>query len=113
MKITFLLGATATKVGDKKPTRFYGGETENIIDDQAESLIAQNVAGKPGSKAVKEAVAAIGDGNPRTRRQDLEAKTPGLEARLMAKGIIPQKTRKSLKELGVEANGGKDADGRD
>jgi len=115
MKITFLTGCTSTKVGDKKPTRFYGGETEDIVDAEAKYLIEQGFAGRPNDRDTKAVAAAIqADINPRTRRQDLEAETPGLRARLAIKGLgmdgLPLEGRKvgprsKTALLGTELNG--------
>lgn len=107
MKITFATGTTATKVGDKKPTRFYGGETEDIVNEQAQVALDEGIAVKAGTKEAKALAAKLLGGNPKTRRQDLDAKTPGLAARLARKAEAEGKVlsaRDRLGELG-EKNG--------
>lgn len=101
MKIVFTAGATSTKVGDKKPTKFYGGETEDIVDKEARYLLAHGFAAKPNSKEAKAFLATL-DPNPRTRRIDLDATTPGLAKKIRAKS--------RLKELAADLNDEDDGD---
>lgn len=89
MKITFLTGSTATKVGEKKPQRFYGGDTEDIVDKQAEAALAEGIALKAGTKEAKEFARTVKI-DPRTRNQRLDTKTPGLEQRLAAKRAVTE-----------------------
>lgn len=107
MKITFITGSTATKLVDgkpeKKPTRFYGGETEDIVDKEAEAALDAGIALKAGTKEAKTLSAKLlADANPKTRRQNLDAETPGLKDRMMAKV--------GMKELGKAAARGRLAD---
>lgn len=87
MKVTLLVGTTSTEVGKKKPTKFFGGETPDLVDREAQYLLDNNFAAKPGSKVAKAFLATL-DENPRTRRIDLEAKTPGLAAKLREKSRL-------------------------
>lgn len=55
MKIVFILGATAEKVGENKPTRFKGGEKADIKPDQAKKLLKIGAAARVGSEEAREA----------------------------------------------------------
>jgi len=121
MKITFLTGSTATKVGEKKPQRFYGGDTEDIVDKQAEYLMGEGVALKAGTKEAKEFARTVKI-DPRTRNQKLGQKTPGLEQKLAAKRALAEALEGAGKKagrskadlLGEGLNGPKKpADGKD
>lgn len=71
MRITFFVGATATKLIKGKPdtnaTKFYGGETEDIVDKEAKILVPE-FAAKADSKEAKEFL-KVHSVDPRTRRQ--------------------------------------------
>lgn len=108
MKITFTAGATSTKVGDKKPTKFYGGETEDIVDSEARYLLDNGFAARPGSKKAKAFLSTMEE-NPRTRRIDLEARTAAAD-RALAKKRRGDRSRLDL--IGEELNeSNRDPDG--
>jgi len=115
-KITFVMGSTAREVGKKKDTRVYGGETLDIVPDQADAALREEIAVKPGSKEAK-AFLAANKVNPRTRRQNLEAKSPGLDLKLAGKRALADfvSGRRSKSDLlGEKLNGPKTkADGVD
>lgn len=123
MNIVLFVGTTSTEVGKKEPTKFFGGETADIVEKEAESLLAQQFAAIPGSKEAQEFLAKHKP-NPRTRRIRLDAETPGLAARVevkkamkdaadkvkadaqaKAKEAAPRRRQRSLDDLGAGLNG--------
>lgn len=105
MKITFMIGATATKLikgkADKKPTRFFGGETEDIVDKEAKQLVPE-FAAKADSEEAREFLKGHTP-NPRTRRQKLDATTPGLAEKLAAKRAVARMMTEGVKQGATRA----------
>jgi len=98
MQIVLFVGTTSTEVGSKEPTKFYGGETANIVEKEAESLISQGFAAKANSKEAKDFLSKAPRVNPKTRRQNLKAVTPGLEQRVAVKKAVKEAAEKVKKE---------------
>lgn len=85
MKIVLFVGTTSTKVGDKEATKFYGGESVDIVEKEAQSLIDQGFAALANSKEAKDFLSKKPAENPKTRRHNLKAETPGLAEKVAVK----------------------------
>ncbi len=104
MEITFFVGATATKLidgkPDKNPTKFFGGETADIVDKEAKILVPEFAALADSEEAKKFLRGHIV--NPRTRRQRLDAETPGLKEKLAHKRALARLVEDSADKMGEQ-----------
>lgn len=92
-RLTFLTGSTALVLDEdtKKMVtkRVYGGETYEVEAGQAADALAADIALKANTKEAKaQAGALLAAANPATRRQNLDAKTPGLAGRMAKKKAL-------------------------
>lgn len=103
MQIALFVGTTSTEVGKDGPTKFYGGEIADIVDKEAESLLAQGFAAMADSKEAKEFLAKLPRANPKTRRMRLDAETPGLAERVKVKNAMKEAAERVRAEAKAEA----------